>query len=778
LLTLRRVNVLLAGAAFAGLLSLAAYYRFANITHVGMSTAKDNWKYLDIAKQWADGNSVWMGGKSPEPDDDDRYYRPGIHLLHGLAVRWLGFNDYSIKIVNAVLDLGTIILIFLVASRLARNLWVGVFTVPLYALQKRVLATQVLYEAPHGPSTFFVLLSLLVYLNGQRAAPASRARALAMAGAGLSVGVAANMHADLALLGPGYIASILLAALGRKRRGAARQFLAEAAVLTAGFWLPYILGVTWFGPSEVFRVFWREFHYLSRSYAPHAQSSGLLMRILDVFRHGIASQYYRGAFGQYAPPIMLYVFAGAVFLAMVRFPHRGKTHPEAYTPLAVLLAYAALYAGIIGVFKPELGRVFLPLLPLFLITITYWYYDGLKAWAGRLAVPALGVLCLALVWHSPRVNAPFPSNSSRLAYDALVGRVGNDDRLLLLPLTHLYAQFPKEHRRWGLPHPIYLGDNAFYLTHVEDFPFPYTADSLETIVLRENVRYVFVYESWLQKETVLEAFPRFRVIGEQRQPYSYEQEQAIIGEFLERSFAKRIGRFEGGLFEVGRPAPWRTWNFTGLCSSDAAWRVHTGPSSQSEEGLVCHVNPLGEQWLLLRGLACAAPEILGIRMKCYWKNPVEGVQGFPSSVTLFWRCQDDASDARWLFPEKCHKNLVPVRPDDVSYQARLEGHPEWHGIIEDLGIQVKVPRECGETDTVKEVNLAIESIELVRDQDKPEGLGGPPTGRDRPLSASGQKAMLATQVDAPCVSNSDQSASVGTDEDSRPTFGNDRVYTR
>jgi hypothetical protein len=51
----------------------------------------------------------------------------------GMAIKISGYNDYSIKMMNGILDIYSILLIFMIASILAKNFWVDAANCLIYA---------------------------------------------------------------------------------------------------------------------------------------------------------------------------------------------------------------------------------------------------------------------------------------------------------------------------------------------------------------------------------------------------------------------------------------------------------------------------------------------------------------------------------------------------------------------------------------------------------------------------------------------------------------------
>ena len=526
--------------ALAGVLGYSAYYRFTGITERGMIHADvDAWKYLDVAKDWSDGNYTWMSGSYAQKN---AFYRPMAHLLHMVAIRLWGYNDYSFKILNVVFDLAVVVLVFLISLLLTHSGWVGVFTALIYATIPKVLFYD-WGEIPHAVAGFWVSASLLSYVAGVRLSPK---RLPLLAVSGVLLGCAANIHPDLALLGPGFVAALCIEAWAAHERNWARPLAARAAALTAGFFLPYAGGMAFFGPRTVVEVFSREFSLSRDAYSNSAQRSSVATIPFRILYRGID-----GIFEHHMA--MMWFFAGALAIAAVCTLFRKTRRIEGLVAPILLIAYALGYAVGVGDFPVNMFRVLIPLLPVLLVATTFWYYEGFKQLAGRYAIWAFLPLACIMLWSHPLVSE-WTRNSWRVpaargiraTYDKLRTCVNEDNRLLILPLGAPHAQFA---RHWGLSHDIYFGSNALYLTKVDSFPLPYSVQALRQICTRYKVRYVIVFENGVSENAILARRPEFKTLA-RGTPYSRKAEMAMIGEFLKQVSARLIGSWEKGLYEL------------------------------------------------------------------------------------------------------------------------------------------------------------------------------------------------------------------------------------
>jgi hypothetical protein len=543
----KRLNNVLAALVFAAILGYSAYYRFDGITERGMIHSDvDAWKYLDTAANWSKGNYTWMSGQYTEPD---RFYRPGAHLLHMIAIRVWGYNDYAIKVLNAIMDIVIIILVFVIAGYLSGSAWVGLAAAAVYGLCSPMLIFYVWGEIPHAPSSMFVSLSLLAFLAAMGKSRGRRAGLALFLLCGIALGCSANIHPDLALLGPGYVVVLLGLALARRGKyDFVKAFVRSAGFLTAGLFIPYLAGMLFFGPREVVRVFSNELLRSKDAYTQGENIPNFLVIAWKVFHTSIQG-LFEGSM------TFLWAFLGALVIAVVLPLLRRARRPALYVAPGLLLTYALLYGLLIGDFPDRMFRLFIPLLPLLVVATATWYYEGLRQIAGRYAILLFLPLALITARSGPVVSEATAATwrvpaakGLRITYDKLKMWVNENNRLLVLPLGAPHAQFAKE-GRWGLSHDIYFGPNAFFLTQVDPFPFPYTADALRRICREHKVKYVLLFENRLSEELTLRRQPQFNTIADGK-PYSRELEFAIIGDFLKSVRARGIGNWERGLYQI------------------------------------------------------------------------------------------------------------------------------------------------------------------------------------------------------------------------------------
>ena len=163
--------------------------RLTGIDRIGLE-GSDNTYYTNIAQHWSEGDRVQAIG------DDTPLYRPVVYAVFGLAVRLLGFDDSSIKTVNAVIDIGNILLVFLLAFILSRrNPRIAMSAAVVYSfLPFTILISR--SEQTHILSTTTVLTATILIALSWSAT--TRTPDLVLVGlAGLATGLSALTHEEL-----------------------------------------------------------------------------------------------------------------------------------------------------------------------------------------------------------------------------------------------------------------------------------------------------------------------------------------------------------------------------------------------------------------------------------------------------------------------------------------------------------------------------------------------------------------------------------------------------
>lgn len=446
------------------IVAVGGWVRFDGITEQGISQG-DCFEYVAEAKRWAEG----------QPPDflNGYFYRPAVYFLQGWAIRLGGYNDYSIKILNASLDVANIVLLFIIASILCRTAWAGVFAITVFSF----LPTPIYYarsEMVHSESAFFVLLALLFFLFYDHAFEKQKKSRFGWSTAwlvvsGVFLGIAANTHADLAFLAPGFALYLFWR---ESRRGGTQAVLwsaiPQAALYSVAFFTPYIVGVAAFGWSEVMRVFRNEISLAENHIIMDTGHEWKLLIFFNIFRYS-----FQRCFGNEWP-------IGLVFLSVLpimawRRWRRREDLPLASLPLVLLFLYALIYSAFASSFGWNFARLFIPLMPLVLFTVAYWYHKSAQEVAGRFAVLPLLALGIGLFWVNPKVlPGQLDHETPYRGIHGILGDVVDENHKLLIAPAIMY------YRDRGFQHDLYFNKNAQYLI---DFSLEgdYTVDNLERV---------------------------------------------------------------------------------------------------------------------------------------------------------------------------------------------------------------------------------------------------------------------------------------------------------
>ena len=335
---------------FLCILIAAGWARFERIAQQGITTG-DPFRYVTEAKLWAYGD--------PPNFLRHRFYRPTAYFLEGLAIRFGGYNDYSIKVMQASMDLANILLIFGIATALCRSYWVGTATALLYAFLPHVIfLARSAY--PQTISVTFTLLAFLFCVCFDRQTKAKRQLTLLSCAllftSGLCLGLAANAHADVAFLGPGYVGYLLLTAVLNRRSTPRilRTFVSHASIFTFAFFSPYLAGFALFGFAEVIRVLGAEFttvqHAIAAKYG-HPSKLRVALNVLDV--------PLKSFLGNSLPAVV--ALCGVPIIMTYRAARKAEGSAIGYLPALLVLAYVVGYTSFASNFSRPHARLY-PLL--------------------------------------------------------------------------------------------------------------------------------------------------------------------------------------------------------------------------------------------------------------------------------------------------------------------------------------------------------------------------------------------------------------------------------
>ncbi len=529
-------------AACVAVLSLGAYFRFHLITEQGIKEG-DTIGYYNIAKNWAKGDRTDFWG--------DNFYRPVVYELNALALKWFGDNDYAIKAMNGAFDVASLLLIILIARHLTGRMLPGIAAALVFALMP--YAIQLCRSGmPHALSTFFVLLALYLFRPLWRGQSAGPARLFFDAGAGLSLGLAANTHAELGFLGFGFVACLGVQTLSRGvHLRAVGRFVLRAAVLTLAFSVPYVVGFALFGYDKVVYIF---SHEIGLSVAPVYIKQAPLYRIpLDILTVSSRESFLNSWW------IPLFVLLPPAAWCVRLLISGERKLPGAFTPWFLVVTYMLAFPVTVGAFDRTHVRIFLPLMPVVLIgaacAIVHLAGARTRFWPAALLTASTALV----LYFAPNAagrddyfnNTRWHLKSMfRVTYDAAGKLVDSEHRMLILPSTALYNR--------GFQLDFYFGTNAEFLA--DQLPVaPYTPEFLYRIVTEGKFSYILLHP-WIDTgffdpnwPSTLRGRPWF--INSTDVPYDADAESRLLKTFFARYGAHPIASVHDGAIYSLRKRP-------------------------------------------------------------------------------------------------------------------------------------------------------------------------------------------------------------------------------
>lgn len=218
--------------AAAGLAVMSAFLYLWNLTASGFANSYYSAAALAASQSW----SAWFFGSLDAGNFITVDKPPLSTMLMGLSVRIFGLSSASILVPEALLGVGSVVLLFAIVRRqfgLAAGVIAGVVMAitPVAALMFR-------YDHPDASMTFLMLGAAFA---SQRAIENGRYRWLAVAGVALGLAFLSKYFQGL-LVGPALALAYIVAANASLRRRVAGLFVLGATTLvTAGLWVAAVL---------------------------------------------------------------------------------------------------------------------------------------------------------------------------------------------------------------------------------------------------------------------------------------------------------------------------------------------------------------------------------------------------------------------------------------------------------------------------------------------------------------------------------------------------------
>jgi len=549
--------------------SLGVFLRFHNIDGPGV-WGSDAVYYTEIAKSWSEGDFVYQIG-TYQVETVQRVCRPATFALFAAAIRVFGFHDYSIKMINAIMDSINILLVFAVCYLLAdKRAWPALAAAGMYAFFPPAIYMS-RGELTHTSSTFMVLLSFFAFTLYCRAEEGGKRYPFVIL-SGLFSGFAALTHEELIFVAPSYAAILLTHSILADRRWVGiKRLLADLGLLTVAAvlgCLNMILFYLKYPPPQSFVE------------SDVANFGGKLLSFPEKWGRFLWSSLLGSS-----STVVLCLFILLLLIAIARVALRptrwklpGFDIPHLFhAPLAVVLIHLAFLAYFIPYYPL---RIFLPMLPLVLVAIALWFSHFFERFGSRYAGVASMSLAFVVVffnvahypgyytregvrfsqsWAVPTLETDVVTGvktirhfivtktAPRFWYDLLGDRVNENARLLVTSsIMHPYPG------RRALQMDYYFGDNAIYMIDHNE--------PLEELIEKYKIRFILISayhatESFLDRST----YQRYEYDGKwgmdvplllgasygfRPGQYSLEEEFRFLTEYLERRRSAIL--FSGG----------------------------------------------------------------------------------------------------------------------------------------------------------------------------------------------------------------------------------------
>jgi hypothetical protein len=367
------------GIALAVLLA-GAFLRLDGLDRIGLK-GSDNTYYTNMALLWSTGERVYSIGGGP-----DLYQRPVAFFVNELAVRLLGFNDTSIKLVNAALDTVNIVLVFLLAYILSRRDLVAASSAAiLYGLLPfTILIAR--SELTHVLSATTILTAMILVSLSWFAERRVARLGLALLG-GIATGLSALTHEEMIFAAA---APALYLLLRGSVGGSGPRARLIAAMSRAG---SYVLGVLAVA-HVMLRAHQADAQVRATGIIGHRVSQGEYLRFLTrplKFAWSAMCGSSSTFFACLVIVLMLVLAAGFIVrLRRERLVWRLPALAIEDLPLWTVVGYFASYSFF---FAYYLTRLFVPLIPL----IIAWWAVRSSSLLTRLLGPRASRLAVAVL---------------------------------------------------------------------------------------------------------------------------------------------------------------------------------------------------------------------------------------------------------------------------------------------------------------------------------------------------------------------------------------------
>jgi len=509
--------------------------RLLNITEVGIS-AHDSHCYQDIARLWAEGD-VRISHK------DYIFLRPVVYLIHLFSLKVFGNTDYSIKLIQCILDFFNVCLIFVIGRQLSKNIFVGLFAASLYCLFPHAIYMS-RNAMTHVPSAFFLLSTLSLFLYADK----RRQNWALYVLPGMTLGLGFLSHGDGALYAP-LFALFILWRMCPSQKSWAKWLLSplkckQAYAFSLAFFVPLLICWAALG-NEVIEGLVREsghyFAYYDPKYIFIWNKSAIQGRDLLRFVSNLNS------ISLLTSVFVLVGFFAAIAWLMTRLKNKEQVYR--LLPAILVLGYITLFTVMVKAYLSRMPRFSFNLIPLIYLTLGLALIQSralLKRF--QLGTPFLLAVTsfLAVVTlindrkHIQRALQSTP-DPIRQAYNLLGDKVGPNNKLLIVPSIQRHVG------RWYNSKAYFGKGNAKYIVDCQ-------GEGIEAYIKKHAIKYAIITTPKTHKKDYLGEPVNGVCMGMDPAKYSVETEIALLQRYLNKKGAKHI-YFHPNLGDVYELAP-------------------------------------------------------------------------------------------------------------------------------------------------------------------------------------------------------------------------------
>lgn len=443
-------------ALFILILVFSISIRFNGLSSNGIH-GTDTFIYWEIAQNWARGEFVF----NTDPwGSDINFFRPIFYALNLLSVKLFGINDFSLRLLIGIFESGTIVLLFVLGTRLF-GLTVGLVASILYSITPASLVWSQ-SELVHPYVSFFILASITsVYWSYPRFSN------IGLIIGGILSALASLSHGSANFLILGIAISILFESWRISTNRRTFRVLFPVAMFSFAAATLYLFVMFLFGFIRSLAAILSEIN-IQHNYAGGVENS--LSLIVD------------GGFIQNTSFIFTAFFFVSFIISIFITYRESKVYPAfvLILPTIYLIFYSAIFGGEAN------GRFFLSLVPFSALLIAFVLSTIIpsKIFFRQLLLILLILIIVipTLIWRWGTTSALYEGREkgeARAVYEALKDVVSENNRLLVAPFQA--RNWPKRIDAWP-----YLSSN--YVRYL----FDCRENSLQDFFAAENVRYVYI----------------------------------------------------------------------------------------------------------------------------------------------------------------------------------------------------------------------------------------------------------------------------------------------